>query len=121
MRIVTGFWAIVLAACFFFAYSNLAVADDAVKVAPDHYKVLLDNEHVRVLEFSGKKGDKIAIHSHPDCVVYFLADGKAKFTGSDGKVVEADFKKGETQWRPAETHSVEVVTDAHALLVELKQ
>jgi len=121
MRKVTGFAALLLAACFLFAYSSQLLADDAVKVAPDHYKVLLENEKVRVLEFNGKKGDTIAPHSHPNLVVYFLDDGKAKFTGSDGKAVEMDMKKGQVEWRPAETHTVECLTNMHGILVELKQ
>jgi beta-alanine degradation protein BauB len=121
MRNVTRFAGVLLAACFLFAYSNLLIADDAVKAAPDHYKVLLENEHVRVLEFTGKKGDKIAMHTHPMYVSYFLSAGKAKFTGSDGKSTEAEMKKGEALWHEAESHAVEILSgDANVLIVELK-
>ena len=121
MRKVTGFAAVILAACFVFVFSAGLIADDAVKTAPDHYKVLLENEHVRVLEFHGKKGDKIPMHTHPMYVTYFLSDGKAKFTGSDGKSTEAEMKKGEALWHNAESHAVEILSaDANVLLVELK-
>ena len=113
-------WAL-MAICFVFVYSTALMAADAVQVAPNHYKVVLENDKVRVLEFTGKKGDKIAMHSHPNYVTYFLSDGKAKFT-SDGKTIEAEMKKGETQWHAAENHSVEILSDeAHVLIVELKQ
>ena len=45
------------------------MSEDAVKVAPNSYKSILENERVRVLEYRGKPGDKTAMHSHPDCRV----------------------------------------------------
>ncbi|HEX2170445.1 MAG TPA: hypothetical protein VHF65_09110, partial [Nitrososphaera sp.] len=39
--------------------------DDAVKVAPDSYKVVLENDAVRVLEVRIKQGTKSEMHSHP--------------------------------------------------------
>nr|NIP31626.1 hypothetical protein [Candidatus Dadabacteria bacterium]NIQ16433.1 hypothetical protein [Candidatus Dadabacteria bacterium] len=47
-----------------------AMAQDAVKVAPESYKVLLENDRVRVLEFQIKPGKKDAMHSHPAYIVY---------------------------------------------------
>ena len=43
---------------------------DAVKVAPESYKVLLENDRVRVLEYRIKPGYKNAMHSHPDFLLY---------------------------------------------------
>lgn len=44
------------------------MAGDAVSVAPDHYKVLEENDRVRILEFRGGPGAKTAMHSHPAMV-----------------------------------------------------
>lgn len=97
-------------------------AQDPVKVAPDKYKVLLENERVRVLEYRGKSGDKTAMHSHPAYVTYSLASGKAKFTSPDGKVTERELKAGEATWNSGETHASESMgSEAHVLLVELKE
>ena len=39
---------------------------DAVTVAPNNYKTLLENDRIRLLEYRGKPGDKTEMHSHPD-------------------------------------------------------
>ncbi len=98
-----------------------ALAQDVVKVAPDKYKVLLDNDRVRVLEYRAKPGDKTPMHSHPAYLVYSLTSGKAKFTSSDGKTTERDLKAGEVTWNNGETHATESMGEGHVLLVELKE
>ncbi len=45
---------------------------DPVKVSSKQYKVLLENDDVRVLEMSLKAGDKDTQHSHPSETVYFV-------------------------------------------------
>ncbi|MBF6594840.1 MAG: hypothetical protein IVW51_10390 [Thermaceae bacterium] len=37
---------------------------DAVAAAPEHHKVLLENEHVRVLETLILPGEETAVHTH---------------------------------------------------------
>ena len=37
---------------------------DAVQAAPDHHKVLLENEHVRVLESWVAPGETVPVHTH---------------------------------------------------------
>jgi len=103
--------------------TNTAVAQDPVKVAPEHYKVLLENDRVRVLEYVSKPGDKEAMHSHPANLLYMLSGATVKFTLPDGKTTESQLKAGEVAWREAETHAVENVgnTDAHVLIIELKE
>jgi quercetin dioxygenase-like cupin family protein len=55
-----------LRAALVFAFaSTAALAQDAVKVASDHYKVLVDNAHVRVIENTLKPGEKDEMHTHP--------------------------------------------------------
>jgi len=100
-----------------------AVAQDVVKVAPQSYKVLLENDRVRVLEYRLKPGAKEPMHSHPDYIVYAFSSGKAKFTFPDGKTKEREIKAGKTMFIKAETHAVENVgtTTAHGLLIELKE
>src|SRR5918911_4325830 len=97
-----------------------ALAQDPAKVAPDLYKVRLENASVRVLEVTGRAGQKAPLHKHPDYVVYNLADGSVRFTDAKGTATDGTLKAGEAMWRPAETHASEVVSDIHALLFELK-
>ena len=98
------------------------MAEDVVKIAPNLYKVLLENDRVRVLDSLYKPGDKPAMHSHPDIVGYLLSDGKAKFTLPDGQNMEIETKAGEAMFMEAQSHSVENVgtTDVHVVLIELK-
>ncbi len=98
-------------------------AQDPVKVAPNNFKVLLENEHVRVLDFHSKSGDKIPMHSHPAYVTYVISgSGKTTFTSADGKVTERPATAGGTTWRDAETHASEYTGPGatHVILVELK-
>lgn len=98
-----------------------AMAQDPAKVAPDVYKVRLDGARVRVLEVTGKAGQKAPMHEHPDYVVYNLADGSVRFTDAKGATADSPLKAGEAMWRDAESHASEVVSDIHALLFELKE
>ena len=109
---------LVLAASFF---ATQALAIDFVEAAPKQTKVLVDNEKVRVIRATFKKGDKIPMHSHPDIVVYVVKGGKVKFTNADGKVVESNTKAGEVLFRPAVTHSHEHIDGGEAIVIELKK
>jgi hypothetical protein len=41
-----------------------ATAQDVAKVSPETHKVLLENDHVRALDFHVKPGEKVGVHSH---------------------------------------------------------
>ena len=71
---------------------------DPVKVSPDNYKVLLENDQVRVLEMSLKAGEKDNQHSHPSETVYFIKGGKLKIHLPDGNAQEADIPDGHVMW-----------------------
>jgi quercetin dioxygenase-like cupin family protein len=98
-----------------------AIAVDFVEAAPKQSTVLVDNEKVRVIRATFKKGDKVPMHSHPDIVVYIVKGGKTKFTNEDGKVMESDNKTGESFFRAATTHSHEHLGDSEAIVIELKK
>lgn len=61
-----------------------ALAQDPVKVEPNHYTTVAENERVRVLKVNVAKGDKSQMHEHPDNFVVFLSDVNVKFTLPDG-------------------------------------
>jgi quercetin dioxygenase-like cupin family protein len=110
-----------VAAAAALALPLVAGAQDPVKVAPAKFKVLLENDQVRVLEYKAKAGEKLAMHSHPDHAIYNVVGGKTKFTTSDGKTQESAAKSGEAIWVPATTHSAEHLADVHGILIELKK
>ena len=99
-----------------------AHAQDPVKVSPQYYKVLLENDQVRVLEYRLKAGEKEPMHSHPAGVVYVLSGAKLKFSYPDGKIEERAAATGETFWREQITHAVENVgdTEANAIAIDPK-
>jgi len=99
-----------------------AHTQDPVKTSPQYYKVLLENDQVRVIEYHLKPGEKEPMHSHPAGVVYVLSGGKLKFSYPDGKTEEKAAATGETIWRDPITHAVENVgnTEAHAIAIDLK-
>ncbi len=123
MKNLTHFIMVVLvAAMMLVVVTKTAMAQDAAKVAPESYKVLLENDRVRVLEYRIKPGMKNAMHSHPDNVVYALTPGKIKFTLPDGKTFDIEVSANEVLFHEAETHATENVggTEAYGLLIELK-
>jgi len=98
-------------------------AQDPVKVAPKNFKVLLENERVRVLDFRSTAGEKIPMHSHPAYIAYSISGtGKTKFTSPGGKTTEQPNNPAGATWHDAETHASEYMGPGatHVLLVELK-
>ena len=93
---------------------------DATNVAPEHYQVELENEHVRVLRISYAAGDESAMHSHPDGVIVFLNDGSGVMTLEDGTSQETGGNTGDAIWADAATHSFKAESDTEVVLVELK-
>ena len=57
---------------------------DAVTVAPELYKVVPENDRVRVLEVRANPGIKTAMHTHPIQVAIGLSDGQYRVTSPDG-------------------------------------
>ncbi len=96
---------------------------DALKVAPDLYKVLLENNKVRVLELRIKPGRKVEMHSHPSMLVYCLSDAKNRFTFPDGRIQDIQLKNGEVRWMEPFSHTGENIgkTETHLILVEFKE
>ena len=103
--------------------ASAVMAADPVKVAPDIYKVILENDHVRVLSVTMKPGGKSPMHAHPANIVYTLNDSKVRFSTPDGKSVDVDLKAGNCIWNEAQTHASENLgnTTVRALVIELKE
>src|SRR6266404_6486829 len=99
-----------------------ALAQDATKVDPNHYKVESENSRVRVVRAKYGPHEKSVMHSHPDLVAIFQTDGRVKFTYPGGKTEERDMKAGQALWTPATRHLPENLTDndMEVILVEFK-
>ncbi len=98
------------------------MAGDAVSVVPDLYKVLFENDRMRVLETRYGPGVTSAMHSHPDLVAVAVTPAKAKLTLADGQAVDMEFKVGEPVFVEAQEHTVENTgtSEFRVILVELK-
>lgn len=121
MKIINVLACAVIALAIFPASARV-FAQDPVKVAPHAFTERLHNDRVRVLEYSSKPGDKEAMHSHSDLVLYIIQGGKFKTTAPDGTSKEVEYKTGDVIWRGALNHSGENVgtTEIKGLLIELK-
>lgn len=110
-----------LAAALPFAMQTVS-AQDPVKLSPHLYTVVLDNEHVRVLEFRAKAGDKEPMHHHPAGFVYMVTAGKARMTTPDGQSQEREWTPGTAAWIEPTTHVYENLAPgaAQVLIVEMK-
>ena len=89
---------------------------------PDKYKLVLENERVRVYDYIDKPDDKTQLHHHDAFILHALSPFKRKLTFENGESVTREFKGGETFWSESQNHIGENVgdTDTHALIVELK-
>lgn len=97
-------------------------AQDAVQTDGDKYRVIFDNDCVRVLDYRDSPGQKTLQHHHPAFVLYAMSAFQRTLTLPDGKVLRREFKPGDVMWSDAQTHIGENVgsTPTHVLIVEMK-
>jgi hypothetical protein len=90
---------------------------------PDKYRVVFENDRVRVLEYRDAPGEKTTPHQHPDSVMYTLSSFTRRLIGGEGERRDVTLEAGETRWLDAQTHSGENIgaTPTHVLFVELKE
>jgi quercetin dioxygenase-like cupin family protein len=120
LSIALGSWATALAV----ADEPAAPIPDPVSAYPENYTVLFEDERVRVLDFRLRRGATEDFHRHPPNVAVFLGDFRIRFRLPDGSVAERVAHPGEVAYSPAPVvHSPVNVgdTDAHGILIELKQ
>ena len=96
--------------------------DDPTRTDPDKYKVVFENERVRVLEYRDEPGAKTNPHDHPDSVMVTLSGFDRRLTvGEQSRDVRME--SGEVRWLDAQRHSGENTgtTPTHVVFVELKE
>jgi hypothetical protein len=98
------------------------MTSDPVVTNPGLYRVILENERVRVLEYLDQPGDKTTPHRHPDSVMFTLSSFHRRLS-SGGREVDVEFPAGVPRWLPAQEHSGENTgdTETHTIFVELKE
>jgi len=95
---------------------------DPVRPNPGLYRVVMENERVRVLEYRDQPGDRTTPHRHPDSVMHTLSSFRRRLA-SGGREVDVEIQAGTTRWLAAQEHSGENIgeTESHAIFVELKE
>ena len=68
---------------------------DPLVTDPERYRVIYENERIRVLEYTDAPGDRTHDHEHPDSFMYSLASFRRRLVHGD--------------------------TASHAIFVELKE
>jgi hypothetical protein len=96
--------------------------DDPVVTDPTLYRVIFENERVRVLEYRDEPGDRTHVHRHPDSVMVTLSAFRRRVMAGD-RSVEVALPVGEARWVGAQEHAGENIGDSmsHSIFIELKE
>ena len=94
---------------------------DPVETNGAHYRVIFENDSVRVLAYSDAPGDKTTPHEHPNSVMYTLGAFKRRLVSGD-REREVEMTGGVAVWLDAQEHSGENIgtTNTEVVFVELK-
>lgn len=90
---------------------SLALAQDATRAEPKHYKLAFENDKVQVVYIQYGPHEKSKLHSHPQGVVVNISAAHLLFTDESGKIQEVYSSPGEARWFPPFRHTVENLGD----------
>jgi beta-alanine degradation protein BauB len=96
--------------------------DDPTVTDPTLYRVIFENERVRVLRYRDEPGDRTHVHRHPDSVMVTLGTFRRRITAGD-RSAEVELRGGEARWVSAQEHAGENIGDSvsHSIFIELKE
>ena len=98
-------------------------AIDVLKASPDKYTLRLENEHVRVIEYSLRPGEKDNPHTHPAKTSYVISGGTFRVYPENEEPFDYVEVQGMTEWSDKTSkHYVENIgnTTITILLTEIK-
>jgi beta-alanine degradation protein BauB len=100
---------------------QMNIAPDPKIVASNVYKVINENERMRVVRVTFKIGETAKMHHHPQHMIYVMKGGKLNLT-SAGKTQAIDLKEGSAIFMEAQDHEATNIGDSvvDMLVVELK-
>jgi beta-alanine degradation protein BauB len=102
--------------------SGATVDKDPALTNPNLYRVVMENDRVRVLEYHDRPGDRTTEHAHPDSVMVTLSSFRRRLMGGDSSM-EVELEAGMVRWLPAQSHAGENMgdTETRVIFVELKE
>jgi len=104
-------------------FATPVFGQDPIKANPDMYKVLVDNDEVRIYEGRFMPGAKAATHTHANKhYVYAITNATMTITPQQGEARTLNVKAGEVIEGQAETHSStnSGTTEVRLLIIEPK-
>jgi len=96
---------------------------DVLTASPDKYKLVLENDHVRVIEYTLKPGEKDNPHTHPVKTSYVISGGTFRVYPENEEPFDYVEVQGATEWSDKTSkHYVENIgtTTITILLTEIK-
>jgi quercetin dioxygenase-like cupin family protein len=71
---------------------------DGLVSSPDNFKLLRENDRVRVFQYTLQPGARDHWHTHPPRFGYVLSGAKIRVTHADGSHADYDEKTGDNYW-----------------------
>lgn len=105
------------------AQSFAGAASDPVESSPEHFRVLIDNGYLRVLDVRHQPGESDDMHRHPTSAYFVFSGDRMRFQ-LERSAKDGDVKPGTvTLQGPIEAHSVENIGESalHLVMVERKE
>jgi uncharacterized RmlC-like cupin family protein len=102
---------------------KIVSALDPPKVDPNHVKIELENDQVRVIRAHLGPHESIPMHEHTlNRVSVFITDQNILSTDKDGKATTTQHKAGDAIWSPPFAHSEKNLSDQpfEVVVVEIK-
>ncbi|NOJ61173.1 cytoplasmic protein [Arthrobacter sp. 260] len=98
------------------------MSKDPVETNPENYRLVFENNRVRVLEYTDSPGDTSTEHHHPDSVMITASSFRRRLS-SNGRSIDVELPAGVARWLPEQDHYGENTgdTDTHTFFVELKE
>ncbi|MFN2398525.1 MAG: hypothetical protein ABR543_07760 [Gemmatimonadaceae bacterium] len=94
---------------------------DAVAVDPTHHQVIMENDHVRVLQVLASPGARSVMHSHHPLVFVSLGRARLRMTAPDGSNTIFDTHPAQVLWFQNVVHAWELLSgQAQVIGVETK-
>jgi ketosteroid isomerase-like protein len=101
--------------------ASALLAQDPVQADAKHYKVVAENNDVRVLRIKYGPGEKSVMHFHPESAVVFMTDLNGEFKLPDGSTMKTEAKAGDVALTPAGMHLPQIGNKAiEVIQVEMK-